>query len=266
MPMAMMLSREVRRVPLDFDAPVGETWEPLLYDGPSFPSCPDCGPATIGGYGTDADGNPQGDGMTPGARQIERTWYAHDVRTTPYFAQSAETRKVKETYQWCDKLTQDEVDHLVAEGRLMTWVPPAEGEERGHYEALPRDAAQVNANSLHEHDAINRWIAVRYRCEKLGIEMECPTCKGHGDVATDEERAAADAWTPPKPPEGEGWQLWQTVSEGGPVSPVFETAEALAEWLVTGEKVAGQTFTRDEWMRVIVGDAALMDIHSGSML
>jgi hypothetical protein len=33
-----------------------------------------------------------------------------------------------------------------------------------------------------------------------------------------------------EPPSGEGWQLWQTVSDG-PTSPVFATADALIEWM-----------------------------------
>lgn len=35
-----------------------------------------------------------------------------------------------------------------------------------------------------------------------------------------------------EPPEGEGYQLWETVTEGSPMSPVFETPEKLATWLV----------------------------------
>jgi hypothetical protein len=31
-------------------------------------------------------------------------------------------------------------------------------------------------------------------------------------------------------PEGDGWQLWQTVSDG-PLSPVFASAEELIEWM-----------------------------------
>lgn len=33
------------------------------------------------------------------------------------------------------------------------------------------------------------------------------------------------------PPEGEGWQVWETVSEGSPVTPVFPTKEALVDYL-----------------------------------
>ena len=32
------------------------------------------------------------------------------------------------------------------------------------------------------------------------------------------------------PPEGEGWQLWQGVSDG-PISPVFDTDDALIDWM-----------------------------------
>lgn len=31
-------------------------------------------------------------------------------------------------------------------------------------------------------------------------------------------------------PKGEGWQLWQTVSDG-PISPVFATADELIDWM-----------------------------------
>ena len=31
-------------------------------------------------------------------------------------------------------------------------------------------------------------------------------------------------------PKGEGWQLWQTVSDG-PISPVFATPEELIDWM-----------------------------------
>ena len=39
------------------------------------------------------------------------------------------------------------------------------------------------------------------------------------------------------PPEGKGWQVWETVSEGSPVSPVLPTAEKLIGWMVS----TGQT-------------------------
>lgn len=33
------------------------------------------------------------------------------------------------------------------------------------------------------------------------------------------------------PPKGEGFQLWETITEGSPLSPVFDTPEELTKWL-----------------------------------
>lgn len=43
------------------------------------------------------------------------------------------------------------------------------------------------------------------------------------------ESADKDAFDPPK---GDGWQVWETVSEGSPVSPVFATSEELTQWMI----------------------------------
>ena len=52
-----------------------------------------------------------------------------------------------------------------------------------------------------------------------------------------------------EPPVGDGYQLWETVSEGGPVSPVFETLEKLSEWCADNCPAwAHEYFTKDEWM------------------
>lgn len=63
----------------------------------------------------------------------------------------------------------------------------------------------------------------------------CATCAGHGDIATDAERRLVDdyedRWEPTEPPTGPGWQLWETVSEGSPISEVFDSAAGLAEWM-----------------------------------
>ena len=42
----------------------------------------------------------------------------------------------------------------------------------------------------------------------------------------------ADFFVPVPPPEGPGWQVWETVSEGSPISPVFATREDLIDWIV----------------------------------
>jgi hypothetical protein len=34
-----------------------------------------------------------------------------------------------------------------------------------------------------------------------------------------------------EPPTGDCWQLWEDVTEGSPVSPVFDTSSQLIEWM-----------------------------------
>ena len=224
------MGRVAKRVPMDFDWPTGQTWEGyLMPDHLCEPECGTCG----------------GDGLTPEARAIADTFYPHQIEWG--------------ALAWHDKIGQAEVDHLLKKGRLRTWVPGEDG-ERGKWEKLPRTAADVNAQQrgggLDGHDAINRWILVKFRCKRLGIPMSCEACKGRGCIeAYPGQRAEADAWEPTEPPTGEGWQMWETTSEGSPCSPVFATAEELASWCVDGATVFGRYRAgRDEWLRIITGE------------
>lgn len=85
------------------------------------------------------------------------------------------------------------------------------------------------------HDACDRWSAQKKIAAAAGLPDDwgiCTTCKGH--AIHPDHFAAYEAWESEPPPSGEGWQLWETVSEGSPVSPVFATAEELAQHLADG--------------------------------
>lgn len=62
-------------------------------------------------------------------------------------------------------------------------------------------------------------------------EKHLETCAhaGEEDFDHDEETCGYVYWSESLP-KGEGWQLWQTVSDG-PTSPVFATAEELIDWM-----------------------------------
>lgn len=50
-------------------------------------------------------------------------------------------------------------------------------------------------------------------------------------------------------PSGEGFQLWETTSEGSPISPVFATKEELAAWCEEGATVFGSfKMSKEEWL------------------
>lgn len=215
------MSREVRRVALDFDWPIGEIWSGyLMPEALRLPQCPAC----------------EGSGWGPMARQLNESFYALGYH-------GAERQRM----QWNNKITDEEVELLANEGRLHQWrlrmwvkSDPPEIDEDGHpkgswirTERPMPTATEVNAAEDHNfvHDAINRGILVQHRCRQRGHDPECLLCKGTGNVGTEEQRAAEKVWKQTEPPAGEGWQLWETTTEGSPKSPVFATGEELAQWM-----------------------------------
>ena len=152
--------------------------------------------------------------MSAKAREIANGWYDED---------------------WCHHITQDEVQALVDQGRLMhfthTWNRE-QGWQRRDDGYVPT-AAEVNAWSVSGmgHDGINRWICVTQRCKRLGIEVSCKHCDDGQIWVSPEVRRLHNEWERVEPPTGEGWQVWETVSEGSPITPVFATAEELAKHL-----------------------------------
>lgn len=86
----------------------------------------------------------------------------------------------------------------------------------------------------------------------------CATCDG--DNCHPEDRAVFDSWTQPEPPAGDGWQLWETTSEGSPVSPVFATAGELAIWCETGATpFADLRWSRAQWMQSFLNGTTDID-------
>lgn len=54
------------------------------------------------------------------------------------------------------------------------------------------------------------------------------------------------------PPTGEGYQLWETTSEGSPASPVFASLKELCEWCESHATTFGRyTATAAEWEEML---------------
>lgn len=241
------MGRKLYRVPLDFDAPIGKVWQGYITPPEfQFPKCGDC----------------DGEGYGPEARAIANTFYAHMI-PGGWDGPGSDGRKRAEALAWADKLGQAEVDNLITKGRLRVW-------RDGKWRKEKRTADDVNElqrrGGLDTHDAVNRWILVEFRCKKLAITIECPTCGGQGDIATDEQRAAAEAWTWTEPPTGDGYQLWETTSEGSPSGPVFDTLEALCEWAADNATTfASARATAAEWRAMLDKDFVFHDAGNGQV-
>jgi hypothetical protein len=238
--------RTVKRVALDFEWPLHKVWEGYLNPDRADVECVDCG----------------GSGYGPAARMIAETFYGYE----------------HQELGWHDKITQDEVQALVDEGRLMdfthTWSPD-DGWQRRPDGYVPT-AAEVNEDQhkhpgrmLGGHDAINRHILIKARCKRLGIACDCPACGGHGVISNPDEAecARAKAWLEREPPAGPGWQLWETTSEGSPISPVCATAENLAAWCATGATIFGKEKLSDEqWLAMFRAENPEDAVDIGSFL
>jgi hypothetical protein len=234
--------RTVKRVPLDFDAPLNKVWSGYVMPGELRPpDCPDC----------------EGTGWSPTARWLDRTFYDHNVAGG---------------LGWRDKLLQADVDALVEAGRLRHLVkrePTEDNPRNWQWVSVPRTADEVNAaqrgagsfRSELELEAISRGILVKERCRRLGTSELCDRCKGRAMDCTDAEYEAWENWVGTEPPEGEGWQLWETTSEGSPQSPVFRTARELADWCALNATLfAHMRQSADEWLRSF--EAGTTDVDS----
>lgn len=168
-----------------------------------------------------------------------------------------EVRRLHNLYRgmWMHHLSQADVDVLVAHGRLhdltSDWTAESGWQKHGR---LPTPQA-VNDWSLDSfgHDAINSSSCVEARCKRERVPYECVRCGGSGKIwPTPEIHAQYEAWTATEPPTGDGFQLWEDVSEGSPVSPVFETLDALCAWAADHATTFGRfTATRDEWLHML---------------
>jgi hypothetical protein len=153
--------------------------------------------------------------------------------------------------RWCNKITEDEVDALFKEHRLFNFKEKPTAEE-------------VN---LHEnHDAINRWILIETRAKRLGVWGYCPLCEGTGSYFCEEKyHDLHENWEQIEPPEGEGYQLWETVSEGSPISPVFVSLDDLASWCENGATCfASQKTPREKWLKMFQSGDFSYKIKAGN--
>jgi len=79
--------------------------------------------------------------------------------------------------EWCDKITQEELDALRERGRVSF-----RDEKNFTLEEVNR---QNRTPSIGSHDAINRGILIDARLKRFGIPKMCPDCEGHGHIFTE---------------------------------------------------------------------------------
>lgn len=190
------MSREVKRVALDFEWPLNKVWKGFVRsEDIRGHSCSDC------------DG-----GATATRQWLEGIAHIILMLDDDLLAQRAE----RPIHPWLAQLATHPASR-----------PSPDAAELGLGLAGRSGAGPFG------HDAIDRWRTTAAIIKAAGLDPEtwgiCPTCKGTAlAFDSEEQRAAHEAWEPYDPPAGDGWQVWETVSEGSPITPVFTTPEGLA--------------------------------------
>lgn len=276
------MGREIKRVALTFEWPLRKVWKGFL-EPEKFheDKCPDC----ENGYSPHAQQlhdlwygrlpfHPAITGSVPLTAETPyvRAFAERNVVQAPEFYGTGERNIVREASRlarlwngaWQHHISEQDVKDLIRGGRLHDfthtfvkgtgWVkkdPP-----------VKPTAAQVNEWSLGAGlfglTSSDQYVLIKARCKRDGHPVGCPACDGHGSLERyPGQRKEAEKWEQEEPPEGEGWQLWETVSEGSPVSPVFASAEELATWMSDPDT------DTDEFSRASSYEAALKFVKSG---
>jgi hypothetical protein len=294
------MGREMKRVPLDFNWPLKKTWGGYLNPfSAQSTRCPDCD-----GTGSSPEAKRMSDewyGYAPfdpvayGAKPIGVDHPAivaqatRNVEQSPGYCGAGDAAIRREAIrlhghwcgQWSHHLTQADVDALVADGRLQDFTrrPRTEEQARQLAEAggywmrelngYTPTADEVNDWSMRgmAHRAINQHVCVKARMKREGLgDDTCARCGGDGTLwPTPEIEALHEAWERVEPPDGEGFQLWETTSEGSPSSPVFASMDALCAWCETNATTFGShKTTAAEWRRML--DADFVCHREGNMV
>jgi hypothetical protein len=142
---------------------------------------------------------------------------------------------------------------LQPEEDVHPWLREA-GIERVSKDMTALSAGLAGRAPLHRfgHDACDVWTAFRKIVAAGGLPKRwgvCKTCRGSG--MDPKVKRTCSRWRPTEPPAGDGWQLWETTSDGSPVSPVFATADELASWCAECCALSGGIFaSKEQWSRM----------------
>lgn len=246
------MGRQLRRVPLDFAWPLHEVWGGYL--NPHYRACTKCKTCDGTGYSPEAKrfhdewwGYSKFDPIAYGSEPLRvddpiieqhvRQKFARYVQlgygTSTEADVRREIRRMWEHWssQWHVQLSQADVDALVAAERLPRELTQEwNGERWVKIEPPPIiTPAILNAHTILAPIANpDEYTCMKARITREGVVEHCAICKGEGEVWTSPEaEKRAEDWKQEEPPKGDGYQLWETTSEGSPISPVFATLDEL---------------------------------------
>jgi hypothetical protein len=247
------MGRELKRVLLNFSWPEHQVWKGYL--NPYYSQhCKSC----------------NGSGLNSATNKLKDEWYSLDKTEWTNLGNG----KRYNNLAWQYHLTEIEVKALLDAERLwdFTRIPINEEQRKivqqkiknggnswlpynNGYIPTPEEVNEWAINGF-GHDSLNSWICVKARAKHLGIYGTCKYCKGEGEIWQSEEiKKLHEEWKEFEPPEGDGYQLWETTTEGSPISPVFPTLKELCNWCENNASTFGSNKTTSEkWYEMLNDD------------
>lgn len=62
------------------------------------------------------------------------------------------------------------------------------------------------------------------------------------------------------------YQLWETVSEGSPITPWFRNLNDLIEYQLKNDTSITRDMSREDWLAFFEGEFGLIDIRTGRFI
>lgn len=218
------MGREIKRVALDFDWPLSKVWEGyLMPDSLYSKPCTDCD-----------------NGYTAGG-----AWLMTLAHRLTMLADDAEREQPlgRALHPW---LAQDQYPPVWRDRTLPTehqfysqYVVRPSTDIIDLVNGLEESAGRHYDNSIHGlgRSTTDAYCIASAIAKAAGMPEDwgvCKTCDGDARLEAYPGQAEdQEAWDPTEPPSGDGWQVWETVSEGSPISPVFADREDLVQWLMS---------------------------------
>jgi hypothetical protein len=235
------MGRELRRVPMTFDWPLNKVWKGYL--NPHYRECPKA--ATNECHAGSTNAGKWMDAICRflaliGEQAVEEP-YADKLRARgqifphPYLRDFPQAPRTQIPHEIVARLRELEQREAMAEHlRYLQQHPP---QLLPFTEELVQFVTGLAGRKPDPPFGGNlEWDLQKALLKAAGIDPEskwgiCKVCDGHGiDPAV---RETYESWQPEPPPEGPGYQLWSTTSEGAPISPVLGTLDALCAWAET---------------------------------
>ena len=247
------MGRELKRVPLDFQWEIGKLWSGYVNPHKAH-ECKDC----------------EGTGLSKEFEKLNDEWYGW--KNENYLPNPFNENRRYNANAWSNNITKEDVQVLLKAGRLWDFTRVALNDEQAEiikkkkaeggnswlpfdngYIPTPQEVNEWNLRGI-GHDSSNAWYCIEARLKREKKKSRCSTCKGTGENwQHPKAKSLYKNWKDYNPPIGEGFQLWNTTSEGSPMTPVFKSLEDLCTYCEDeGISIFGyNTATKEEWMKML---------------